>query len=361
METNSRSEYALIFGADKFWNALVTDIQQARHRIYIQTMSFEGDAIGRQLSYYLLLKSDIDRRLCIDDYSNHVINDSVLCAPSNWFNQSLQVEARQTKQLIKQMQESGIRIHITNPMGLALYRYPARNHKKLIIIDDVCYIGGINFCEHNFQWTDMMLRCSDSEVVECLAGDFVNTQSGINQSRISHLSNMDIYFLNGIKSKAIYQTIFHELEQAKQLTIISPYISYPALYYVRRAAQNGAKVTLYTPVNNNKSIFMHYLFYELRGLKNITIQGYYGNNSHLKAILINQDTLFLGSSNFDIVSYYVEQELIARIKTPSVIKAFKDILDYYHTQSAPIAYGSPVRGLINKTAIRCAELWCRMI
>lgn len=45
-----------------------------------------------------------------------------------------------------------------NPLGFLLWNYPPRNHKKIVVIDNTVYVGGLNFSDHNFSWHDMMVR-----------------------------------------------------------------------------------------------------------------------------------------------------------------------------------------------------------
>ena len=46
--------------------------------------------------------------------------------------------------------------------------------------------------------------------------------------------------------------------------------------------------------------------------------------SYLKAILVDDDYLIAGSSNFDIISYRIQKELVAVISDRDVITAFKE-------------------------------------
>ena len=47
-----------------------------------------------------------------------------------------------------------------------------RNHKKIFVIDDVGYIGGINISDHNFAWLDFNIAVTDRDTVEALVADF---------------------------------------------------------------------------------------------------------------------------------------------------------------------------------------------
>ena len=74
-------EVQLIVDSPEFWKILRNDILQAKKRVWLQTMSFEGDSVGQQLSEAMLASKASDRRFLIDKYSNYVTNDQFLYSP----------------------------------------------------------------------------------------------------------------------------------------------------------------------------------------------------------------------------------------------------------------------------------------
>ncbi len=58
----------------------------------------------------------------------------------------------------------------------------------------------------------------------------------------------------------------------------------------------------------------------------IELREYSAGMTHLKAMLIDDAKLVLGSSNFDFLSFRVQKELIAIIKDPPTISAFKRLV-----------------------------------
>jgi cardiolipin synthase len=138
----------LLVDAEEFWSALEQDLRHARKRVWLQTLSFEADGAGLPLADALLDSPATDRRLIVDAFSMHIISDRFIYAPHNAFDQALQAEVRGTRALLQRMREMGVLVGITNPAGFLWHRLPARDHRKLVLIDDdVAYIGGINFSE----------------------------------------------------------------------------------------------------------------------------------------------------------------------------------------------------------------------
>ncbi len=81
------------------------------------------------------------------------------------------------------------------------------------------------------------------------------------------------------------------------------------------------EVTLVTPLANNKPIVRDYLrwFAARAGLKVRLTR----DMIHLKGMLIDGRRLVLGSSNFDFVSYWIEEELVAVISDADLISDYR--------------------------------------
>ena len=73
----------------------------------------------------------------------------------------------------------------------------------------------------------------------------------------------------------------------------------------------------------NKSIFKKYLNQELRK-GYFELLHYQNGMSHLKAILIDEQILIMGSSNFDFVSYHFEQEVVLVSKDKTMLREFEE-------------------------------------
>ena len=295
----------------------------AKKSLYVQAMTFEGDDAGKELIDIMLRSPAKDKKLLVDQYSNAVINDSFIISPKFLKDRDFRAEVSNTKRILKLAQEKGIEVIFTNPLGFLMLRYPLRNHKKMVVVDEeITYLGGINFSDHNFEWHDMMIALEDPSIGACVAEDVEKTRNGINQSVAKELGDSTLYFFNGVKSKDLYDRLFDTIKSAKKsVEIISPYVSNPLLSIVEKAAKNGVEVSIISPEKNNKSIFKGILLSELK-------KGYfkmfeYPGMSHLKAILVDGERLLFGSSNYDIVSYYWEQEVVLVSKNEELVEMFK--------------------------------------
>ena len=98
-------------------------------------------------------------------------------------------------------------------------------------------------------------------------------------------------------------------------------MSDPLLSYLRNEVPKDIEIDIISPATNNKNIFKTILTSELeKGYFNL--HQYQGRMSHLKAILVDGETLIAGSSNFDFVSYYFEQEVVLVTRDQESVDSF---------------------------------------
>lgn len=306
----------LHIGSAAFWRRAAEDIAAARRRVLVQAMTFEGDAAGLGVADAICASPAEDRRVLVDDYTRHVINDTFL-ARSN--DPALHAEAAATWAMFGRLQGSGAGVRITNPIGGNWLRYPLRNHKKLLVIDDAAWIGGINFSDHNFAWHDMMLRIEDPVVADWLAGTFADDWAGAPQAaRQTFGPELELLSLDGVSNAAAFAPLLRLFGEARTcIEVISAYPTFPFVDALAAAAARGCAVTLYTPRPNNKPIVRDYLLAQAKR-SGIAIR-LLPEMTHVKAALIDGEVLVAGSSNFDFVSYRTSADYVATIRDPVVI------------------------------------------
>ena len=137
----SDNEVEIYTQGEEFFDALLTQIAQARHHVHLQTYIIEDDSLGQRVAQALIAKAreGVEVRLVYDDVGCWKV-------PSRFF---------------RQMTDAGVRVESFMPV-----RFPAftskvnyRNHRKLCIIDgQVGFIGGMNIAERYLSWRDTHLR-----------------------------------------------------------------------------------------------------------------------------------------------------------------------------------------------------------
>lgn len=324
MSENNVSDTTRVFAdSDGFFDQLTADVQDARHSVRIQCMSFEADRIGTKLIELLGSKPTLERTLLIDHYSRFVVNDTFLNAPQGWMDRNnARSERRELNILLTRAREMGIRVKFTSPMGFLMHRYPARNHKKMVLIDDdISYLGGMNFTEHNFRWTDLMFRHTDSALNQALSRSF---QADLNERDTEAVVQVDnsstLYILNGLQTKTAFRKLLNRIKTSKKVIAISPYISYPVLDAIAAIPDN--RVIL--PAKNNKPLIN--LVHRLKRYSGINFEYAHGEMVHAKLLILDDSVVIYGSGNFDTVSYLFEKEVILMKKEQALTDQLNTII-----------------------------------
>ncbi len=333
---------SLLVNAPEFAAAVEPAILQARRRVLLQVMTFEMDSVGRYF-WDLLARSPAEEKiLCVDAFSTAKISDDLVFSPRFLLDPEFRREVRDTRRLLRQDERDGVRIVVTNPMGCLWRKFPIRNHKKMMVIDDQAFLGGINLSEHNFAWHDLMMQTGCTSLVDALSRDFYDTLSGINSSRVVSTSVGRLFFLDGRRSRKEYEVLFAAMERAERsVDVITPYVSDPLL---GRLAQlpPSVRVRVINPARNNKAILQQELFRAASG-SNLEVLLYQPEMCHVKAVLIDGTQLMLGSCNFDFVAYDLQQEVVLCTDNPALVEQFRDrLLAPMLAESVP-AQSAPAR------------------
>lgn len=322
-------------GSHAFMSALKEASENATTRFYVQTMTFEGDDAGERLIEMMIKCQAADRCLIIDSYSKVVVNDQFVFSPSSLISPDLRAEIRKGKSLIHKAVDAGIHVLFTNPTGPMMLRYPFRNHKKMIITDDTVFLGGINFSEHNFNWHDMMVRFEDKTAADILSTDFNLNRLGKKTSGVYPYTHGDILLLKRTTPEP-YKILFDCFRKARHsIQIYSPYLSDPLLGILKNETNRDIRISIFTPESNNKGVFKKNLMHEAR--ENwFDLYMYQAGMSHLKAVLIDNEILILGSSNYDFASYFFEEEVMITSNDIDLINEFESkIAIPYRKESIP--------------------------
>jgi cardiolipin synthase len=231
----------LLVDFKEFWPKLRADLQTAPQSVLVQTFAFEGDSVGQDLAEALLSSPAERKQILADSFTRVVLSDRFRFWPANLLDEGLKREARDTALMISRLRRGGITIKYTNPYGVAPRKLLSRNHKKLIVIgEDIAYVGGINFSEHNAHWHDMMFRIQDREAVAFLRQDFLETWKGRDSHQHAKFDGLEILSADGRHNRASFQRVVDLIDEAQRSIFVqSPYITFP--FYERlRAATRGA-------------------------------------------------------------------------------------------------------------------------
>ncbi len=349
----------LLEDAAEFWPRAKADILAAGERVYVQALTFEGDAAGCEVAATLAASPARDRRVLVDCFTKHVVSDRLVWRPRNRLDPALREEVRATERMRGDLERTGVSWRFVGPLGPLLVRAPARNHKKLVLVDDrVAYVGGINFSDHNFAWRDLMLRVEGREPVRFLAEDFLRTWEGRAAASSSRFPGLELHALDGRGNEARFEeVVLSAVDGARaRIYVECAYLTSPFLERLGAAGRRGVRVTLVTPEANNWGLVRDLLRWP-RATRGIGVRLYRGRMTHMKALLVDDEVLVLGSANFDLWSYHFQGEYLARVTDPALIEDFRDRVAAEGVRgSRPVAApAGPLRGGLARLALRSLE------
>lgn len=313
----------LLVDAPEFCHAVAHDLGAAQRMALVQAMTFEGDAAGLAIAEMIRGCPAADRRVLVDAFTQHVLSDRFRWWPRNLVALTLWREWWATRRMIRGLGQHGVAVRFGSPVGPCFRRFPARNHKKLVVLDGrVAYLGGINFSDHNFGWHDLMLRIEDPRAAEFLQDDFLATWQGRARAGRVELAGFTVHALDGRRNEVVFDEILDLVAQAREeLFLECPYVTDPFSRELERAARRGVRVVVLTPERHNFPLVREALV--LAAARSpLELRLYPARMTHMKAVLIDRRVLVMGSANFDVWSYRSQQEYVAVIREPGIVAEF---------------------------------------
>jgi cardiolipin synthase A/B len=309
-----KTEYKLLPNSYVFLDDLEKEIKKAKISIDLQFYTFEADSVGNRIAKYLFEANErgVKIRFMIDYFIDLFHNDYFIYRPR--LNRSLQGfisgEWKNTKKLLKKMEEAGIEIGRTNPLGfLKLRKIFQRNHKKIVTIDSadpkngIVYIGGCNLSEHNASWNDFMVKMR-GEMVPILQKDFDATWEGKDINGKTEYEDGIVLTDSPHGDQEIMPFVIDLINNSKKRIMIeSPYLRGKNIWKsLIEAARHGVKVSIIVPLHNNHK---RTGAPSGKSLKEIVENGAKvyrfkenGGMTHAKAVLVDNMVMF-GSSNLN--------------------------------------------------------------
>ena len=285
-------------------------LRTAERRVLIQVMTFDGDASGLAVADLLAGAAGrgVDVRLLVDCFALRYVSDRKDTDPS------VRDEVAETKAMFDRLRAAGVAMTFTQPFGPVKFFGLSRNHKKLYVVDDHAYLGGINISDHNFAWRDFMIRTTDPAIVDALTDDFARTERGDRRSvNTTVLTNREI------------EPVFNEVvgRATGSLVLASPYSLDVGIVDLLKRSPAPAKTVITAQQNNYRWLRLAepYIWSRLAraGVELRTYPDFF----HARFLLADDDKLLIGSSNFSRHSFRCNQEICLLITDAEFIDGFK--------------------------------------
>jgi len=338
-----------VLTTEDFINDLHHRLASARERIAIQLMTFDGDAAGLAVAEALLAAAErgVAVQLLIDSFALRFVSDQLATS------HEVSDEYALTLDMYDRLAEGGVNVRFTNPNGPLRLFSLARNHKKLVIIDDIAYLGGINISDHNFAWHDFMVRVLDGDIRQALLDDFEATFAGIRR-----VSSGPV-----VTNKALEETFDQMVRGAQHRVIVaSPYaVDWRLPQLLERATAPDKQVIVATE-NNFRYLQLITPYVTHRLVEAGARLFAYERFSHAKFVLAD-DRLLIGSSNFGRHSFWCNQEIGLVIDDPVFIEAFSKALLTGLTPVEPVLapFGRAIGWLASAAMVGYLRLYGRLV
>ena len=285
-------------------------LRAAERRVLVQVMTFDGDDSGLAVAELMAEASSrgVDVRLLVDLFALRYVSDRPAKDPE------VRAEAAETEAMFERLRAAGVAVTFTQPWGPVLLFGLSRNHKKLYVVDDHAYVGGINISDHNFAWRDFMIGIEDPAVVEVLADDFARTERGERHSlRGSVITNFEI------------ESAFNDIVSGatRSLVLASPYSLDIGIVKLLEQAQAPSMTVITARENNFRLLRAAEPYIWGRLIRSGAELRTYSDFFHARFLLADDDRLLVGSSNFSRHSFRCNQEVCLLVTDTEFIADFK--------------------------------------
>ena len=332
-------------GLDKF-EAMKRDIEQARQYIHVQYFIIEDDEVGNELI-------DLLTRKAREGVQVRVLYDYV---------GSFYMPSR----LLKKMRAAGVEVHPFLEVSLTnvAFRINWRNHRKIVVIDgSIGYVGGMNIAnryvtgDNKWQpWRDTHLRIRGEAVAAMeysFAIDWNFTTRKLLTLPTMHysepLASVD-YLIQMVGSgptnrwNNISLVFFKAITLAKRCIYIqTPYFlpSDSLLKALQSAALSGVDVRLMIPRKTDSLMLRLATGSYIKEclLSGMKIYFYDARMMHAKVVIVDDEFVTTGSTNFDFRSFEHNFEFNALIYSKSFNAKMKDIFEADLQQSSRVSLG----------------------
>lgn len=319
----------------------LTDIEyeakKAHHRVWIQAMFVEeGQVMKRvRMLYRNAVHRSIDARLHADYFSLHFSQGSYVTKGSSGYLRN--------QKLFERLRQDGVTVFLTNqPVGWQrLFPYAGRNHMKLIIIDDIAYIGGLNFGDRDFEMLDFMVKCSDQSLVTCLSSLYVQTEKNNlrDESVVIDHHSLLITDKGAIKKSPILKSGVSAIQKAQsKVRFTSQFMpDGQILHELSSAMKRNVSVELIVPELNDYNLMFRTVYHVgrwLQWLQNHQLQILFSPIIvHAKLLLIDDKTVVFGSHNMTKNSVRIgTAELAVSSTEPMLVENLSTFYDQLKTR-----------------------------
>jgi cardiolipin synthase len=289
----------------KTWDAMYQDCSQAKKSIEFEQYILENDAVGRRFMELFTQKAKEGLKIF------------VIC---DRFGSSLLYRSK----WVRKLRRHGGRLYFYNPLSkwmiLTPWRWFPRTHTKTLLIDSaIAYTGGVCIAERMRHWRDTHIRVTGPVVSE-IREAFDDIENRILQKKSKGIPVVGKdrpfrYILNRPLQRrgAVYKELVKAVQDANHYIYITSAFFIPnrrLLRELKAAHDRGVDVRVLVPGHSDVPMADWLcLSYTPRFFAaGLRIYHYQGTVLHSKTAIIDDSWGTVGSTNFDIISFFHNRE-----------------------------------------------------
>jgi cardiolipin synthase len=303
------------------WEAMYHDCEQATRSIELEQYIFENDALGQKFLDLFIKKAAEGVKIFV--VCDRHGSSNLIGSPA-----------------IEKLHAQGGRFYFYHALGLWNLLWPRwwfpRTHIKTLLVDStIAYTGGVCLAERMRPWRDTQIRIT-GPVVSQIRKAFDDIEHALlNQKPLKFTKKAryheEFAYLESypiLSWHIIYRTLMKAMGRAKHSICVSTAFFAPNHRFRRaliKACERGVDVTLLVPERSDVRVAdWLYLSYAKQLIKaGIKIFRYKNSMLHNKTVVIDDQWATIGSTNMDILSFFLNRESNLIITNPKAVAELK--------------------------------------
>jgi cardiolipin synthase len=328
--------YNWLCTGDDIFPAMLEAIDLARSSVCLETYTFTASPLADRFRDSLIRAHErgVKVRVLIDGLG------SIGLAANYW----------------NPLRDRGVDVRIFNPV--VLNRMSIRNHRKLLVCDNVAFVGGFNIAPEyegdgvKCGWCDVGLKIAGPLAAQLASSfDEMAARAEFRHKRFMRLRRFDakrsvtwpteqiLFSGPGRGHSPLKRSLIKDLARARDVKITMAY--FLPTWRLRRAfahvVQRGGRVQLILPGKSDvlvsqlaaRSLYRRFL------KAGVEIYEYEPQILHAKMIIID-DAVYVGSANLDQRSLQINYELMIRFESREIVGQARDVFSKNLNHSVPI-------------------------
>lgn len=304
----------IVQNPQQFLEDFAQQAKKAQKRICLQSMLFEyGEALAK-LEPILISKAKegVDVQINADWVSQRYSEGNPNIIPPLWGpkrKRMLDIH-HANKLLINRLTDAGVKIIMINQPKLptriiSIFR---RNHKKLYIVDDTAWLGGVNLFDLAFKNIDLMVKFTDPSFAELATHEFykVDDNKSNDNYRIAFRAGYELLVDTGVIGRSlIYDEAIGLIRQAKESVVfISQFVPEGKLLdSLLEASERNIAISVITSPRSHQyftkfpyKIPYHRFLSRIKNSKQILFS-HQDTMTHAKLLIVDGESAIFGSHN----------------------------------------------------------------